>query len=222
MTNPLILALDQSTDTTGFALSDLAGKLIEVGALVTPSAVKHRARQWQAQYLHDLIHRVDWQYEDRLLYVAIEGTYLSEHGRNKNAVTTLQELCKLAGAIEYACELESAECITVPLWDANQYLGLPLQTKRLPRKLASLRAARVLCAETLPDHAAAFSEAVSLIENWKPNRDGEVKTPEAILARASKLLLKLVDCTVDSADSLVIGEVARGMIAERELAKGEQ
>lgn len=210
---PLLLSLDQSTDCTGFAISDLSGQLLEVGALQTPNAVKYKARSWQVQYIHDLMRRVDWQYDDRLLFVALEATYLSDHA-NKSAVTTLQELAKLAGGIEYACDLESIKCITVPLYDFNQYLHLPLKTKRLPRKLASLRAARVLCAETLPQHAEAFSQAVRLIEDWQPNADGQVKTPEAILSHASKLLLKLVDCTVDSADSLVIGEVARGMILQ--------
>lgn len=234
MTNPpLILALDLA-DHAGWCFWR-NGLPVSLGTLTAPDKLDPLyKRMWIAHRVMGMIRTIQVDPDsphDVPLWVAYEGTFLAEYSakgrygqpleRKRKAVDTKEYLDRLGGAIEHVCYAEDALPVLVPLHKIAEHLHIPSNTARFARKQASLRFARLMLMETLPNHAAAILDALEHIENWHGgNRDGETKNPDTVLAQADRLMSKL-DFDGNSCDALVIGEVARGLIHERELAKGE-
>lgn len=207
-----IIGFDQSTEKTGFAViqDDI---VLELGTIITPKKLDVEARIYQAFRLNSLLLRV----RTTETVLGIEGTFLQGHGQKHN-VSTLQNLDRLAGALEYIGAVEGIAVHTIQVHEVTRYCGLPPNTIRFAKKQAALLTARyILQAAGWDRHADALRHASDMINEWNPNTAGQTKTSEALLTRLDKWLFDEIGCTTDTADALIIAEITQAKVKQAEL-----
>lgn len=219
----ILIALDQAPDHSGFAILH-NGVLIWVGSIVTPTKIAttpHKSRYQAAKIKEFLLATRDKYYHSDMISVAFEGTYLSEYesktkgGMRKAAVVTKGELDRLLGRLQEVCDEFAVPYQIVEVYEVGEYIKLPFAS-RFNRKRAAVRIATMFMYDKLPDLAKAFAKVYEYMDSWNPNKDGEPKTLDTLLARANKMLPD--GMIVDIADAVIIGQIAYGKLRIEELA----